>query len=82
MIHLPVSEAKNRLSETIVRAEAGEEAAINRRGKPVVNLIAAKPIHASSQRERVEAAFRQPAALGDNSNMHGDPKTTAREGLH
>ena len=81
MIHVPVSEAKKSLSEIIARAEAGEEVVITPRGKPAVSLVAAKPIQAASQRDRVVAAFRQLSALRHKISMQGDLMTVAREGL-
>ena len=35
-----IADAKNRLSELIVRVEAGEEFAVTRHGKPVARLVA------------------------------------------
>lgn len=42
MSSISVAEAKNRLSELIVRAESGEEICVTRHGKPVARL---EPVH-------------------------------------
>ncbi len=49
-------EAKNRLSELITRAEAGEEIVITRRGRPVAKLV---PMLSNSDRERARRAMEQ-----------------------
>lgn len=41
-MNVNLADAKARLSELIVRAEAGESVTITRRGKPVVSLVATK----------------------------------------
>jgi prevent-host-death family protein len=49
-------EAKNRLSELLLRAEKGEEIVITRRGRPVAKL---GPVHSGPDRERpLQAAQR------------------------
>jgi prevent-host-death family protein len=40
MVQMNVSEAKAKLSELLVAAEAGDEVVIARAGKPVVRLVA------------------------------------------
>lgn len=81
MTNIPVAEAKNRLSELIARVEAGEEIAVTRRGKPVVRLVAADVVDASTQRSRVVEAFRQLGLLRRDVRLEGNLKTIAREGL-
>ena len=40
MIHVPLAQAKNQLSELVGRVERGETVAVTRRGKPVARLEA------------------------------------------
>jgi prevent-host-death family protein len=47
-------EAKNRLSELLVRAEQGEEIIITKHGRPVAKLVAVD--NASAREERSRAA--------------------------
>lgn len=44
MTTMNIAEAKSKLSELVARAEAGEEVVIARKGKPVVRLVADKPV--------------------------------------
>jgi len=82
MSQVSVAEAKNRLSELIVRVEAGEEISVTRHGRPVAKLIAAGATDDDiSQRARVAEAFRQLAALRSGARLEDDLKTVAREGL-
>ena len=52
-----VSEAKNRLTELIRRAEAGEDIVLTRRGAPVVRLALVKPAIDMEKRRRALDAF-------------------------
>lgn len=81
MIAVPVAEAKNRLSELVARAQAGEEISVTRHGKPVARLLAAEAVDPQAQRAKVEAAFRELAALRRQVHLEGDLKSLAREGL-
>ena len=80
-IALPVAEAKPRLSGLIARAEAGEEIFLARHGKPVARLLTAEAADPQARRAKVEAAFRQLAALRRQVHIEGDLKLLAREGL-
>lgn len=83
MVRVSVAEAKNHLSELIVRVEAGEEISVTRHGKPVARLVAepapAEP--SASQRDRVQRALGRLADLRQGLQLDGDLKTIAREGL-
>ena len=81
MTEISVADAKNRLSELIARACAGEEIAVTRRGKPVVRLVAVKNDDTSEREARIEAALKRLSALGQEIDLDGDLKTIAREGL-
>jgi len=80
MLNIPLAEAKNRLSELVLRVEGGEEIAITRRGKPVARLAAM----AESERNReseVAEVFHRLAFLSRGMRLTGDLKAIAREGL-
>ena len=82
MSRVSVAEAKNRLSELIVRVEAGEEISVTRHGRPVARLVAAhSPDDATERRAQVAEAFRQLAALRQGVRLDDDLKAVAREGL-
>ncbi|MBE2234044.1 MAG: type II toxin-antitoxin system prevent-host-death family antitoxin [Anaerolinea sp.] len=81
MSRISVAEAKNRLSELIVRVEAGEEISVTRHGKPVARLVAAAAIDPEEQRTRVAEAFRRLELLCNQLQLEGDLKSIAREGL-
>lgn len=42
-MNVSVAEARNRLTELIKKVEDGEDVVIERRGKPVVQIVKAKP---------------------------------------
>jgi prevent-host-death family protein len=50
-----IFEAKNRLSELIKAARAGEEVVIANRGEPVVRLVPVAPVQARFERGSPEA---------------------------
>ena len=81
MTRVSVAEAKNRLSELIVRVEAGEEISVTRRGKTVARLVAAGNTDRGAERERVAEAFRRLGVLCEQLDLEGDLKAIAREGL-
>ena len=80
MLNIPLAEAKNRLSELILRAEGGEDVAITKRGKPMVRLV---PITETVQDRRTEVAeiFQRLRLLSRRMRLEGDLKAIAREGL-
>ncbi|MCL2161250.1 MAG: type II toxin-antitoxin system prevent-host-death family antitoxin [Betaproteobacteria bacterium] len=80
MLIIPLAEAKNRLSELILRAEGGEDVAITKRGKPSVRLVpVAEP--ALDRRAEVAEVFRRLRLLSRGMCLEGDLKAIAREGL-
>ena len=82
MTCVSVAEAKNRLSELIVRVEAGEEICVTRHGRLVAKLVAANQADDTSERHaRGADAFRRLAALRQGVRLDDDFKTVAREGL-
>ena len=82
MERVSIANAKNRLSELIVRVEAGEVIDVTRHGKPVARLIAAdKAADTVPQRTRVGGVFRKLARLRQGLRIEGDLNAVAREGL-
>lgn len=82
MASISIAEAKNRLSELIVRAQSGEEISVTRHGKPVARLLAAHPADEPvSQRAHVAEVFRRLAELRKGVHLEGDLKQIARDGL-
>ncbi|MCL2645143.1 MAG: type II toxin-antitoxin system Phd/YefM family antitoxin [Betaproteobacteria bacterium] len=80
MLSVPLAEAKNRLSELILRAEGGEDVAITKRGKPMVRLVpVAEP--GLNQRAEVAEIFQRLRSLSCGMRLEGDLKAIAREGL-
>ena len=57
MITVPLAQAKVQLSELISRVEAGETAAVTRRGKPVVRLVGYGDETPTEPSRKVEQAF-------------------------
>lgn len=82
MLMVPLSEAKNHLSELVARVERGEEIAISRRGVPVARLMAVRPSSdAAEQRAQVVGALECLRQLRADLVLEGDLKALAREGL-
>jgi prevent-host-death family protein len=59
--HVPVSEFKDKASELIAAAEAGEEIVITRHGRAVVKLVGAHADSAARKQKIIDDMF----ALGD-----------------
>ena len=81
MIIISLAEAKNRFSELVTRVQNGEQVSVTRRGKPVVNMVAADNASEPQQQAQVADVFHQLAAISANRNLSGDLKVIAREGL-
>jgi len=80
MLNIPLAEAKNRLSELILRVEGGEDIAITKRGKPMARLVpVAEPVR--DRRTEVAEIFQRLRLLSQGMRLEGDLKTIAREGL-
>jgi len=80
MLNVPLAEAKNRLSELVLRAEGGEEIAICKRGKVKVRLV---PVSGSRADHRSEVAqiFQNLRRLSCGMRLEGNLKDIARKGL-
>jgi len=81
MIHVPLAQAKNQLSELVGRVERGETVAVTRRGKPVARLEAWTLDETEQQRDRVLEAFERLSDLRRGMALKGDLKSMARQGL-
>ena len=75
-MEIGVFEARNRFSELIEAAEAGEEVVVLRRGKPVVRLVPVANREALAQR-RLEALERIKAISAEITRRNGRPFTHA-----
>ncbi len=71
-MNVGVLEAKNRLSELLDRAVAGEEVVITRRGEPQVTL---SPIRRKVSQQEVERLIRTAAVL--RTSYVGPPSSAA-----
>lgn len=76
---ITLADAKNRLSELVRRAEAGEEVVVTRRGHPVARLVG--PASAAPASGRVKSAFDRLEKLRHGKVLKGDTKAVARQGL-
>jgi len=69
MTEVGTFEAKNRLSELLERAEAGEEVVITRRGRPIAKLVPILPISAQDRSRQAAERIRERARkLGGDFN--------------
>ncbi len=73
MRHVPIAEFKDKASEIIAAAEAGEDITITRHGREVVRLVGIEQDRMARQRAAVEAAF----ALGQEVLRTAGPTTAA-----
>lgn len=73
--------AKNRLSELIDQLAPGTEIEITRRGRPVARILPPLPGDKATQSEGVEQALAVLASIRSKTDLTGDIKAIAREGL-
>ena len=73
MRHVSVSELKDKASEIVTAAEAGEDITITRHGREVVRLVGVQHDRMARQRAAVEAAY----ALGQEILAKNGPTTSA-----
>lgn len=73
MRHVPIAEFKDKLSEIVAAAEAGEEIVITRHGRDVVKIIAVEEDRMARQR----AAIRELYAFGQETLRKNGPTTAA-----
>lgn len=71
MKHVPVAAFKDRVSEYIAEAQAGEEVIVTRHGKPTVKLIAVEEDRRAKHREAIRGLF----ALGREIYAQQGPTT-------
>lgn len=68
-MHIPLSEAKGRLTELVRRAEAGDDVVLTRHGQPAARIIPATPILNSDElrarrRGAIDRAIREARERG------------------
>ena len=73
MRHVSVSELKDKASEIVSAAEAGEDITITRHGRDVVKLVGLEQDRMARQRAAVDAAY----ALGQEILRKHGPTTSA-----
>lgn len=78
MKHVPIAEFKDRLSEYVAAAEAGEEITITRHGRTVARLVAPEEDQESIIAQR-RAALADLAKLREELRARGMPPTTREE---
>lgn len=71
MRHVPIAEFKDRVSEIVAAAEAGEEITITRHGREVVRLVGIESDRMARQREAAEQLY----ALGQDVLRKYGPTT-------
>ena len=71
-IHVPIKEAKNRLSELAHRVRDGERVVITLRGQPHVEMVAA-PVEPKRKGFNFEALAKWKAERGYPEKMFGSP---------
>jgi antitoxin (DNA-binding transcriptional repressor) of toxin-antitoxin stability system len=81
VIHVPIAQAKNQLSELIGRVELGETFAVTRRGKPVAKLEAWALDEPARQGLDVRETFARLSAMRCDLELGGDLKAISRLGL-
>jgi prevent-host-death family protein len=59
-MHVAVRELKDRLSELLRRAEAGEEIVVTSHGRPVARLVPVDPFAATNSAEALQRLRSQP----------------------
>lgn len=57
MKHVPVATFKDKVSEYIAKAQAGEEVIVTRHGKPTVKLVAVEDERRANHREAIRGLF-------------------------
>lgn len=88
-MEVSVRELKNRLSEYLRRAQAGEEIAISSRGRPVGRLLAPRPQARATDDEALARLKALPGVRpGNGKKVHGSdrpvsvPPGTTEDILH
>lgn len=61
-MHVPLSDAKARLTDLVRRAEEGEEVVLTRYGKPAARIVPVAPALAAAARARLVENLQRSAA--------------------
>jgi prevent-host-death family protein len=78
MIAISLAEAKNRLSELLVKVENGEEISVTRRGRPVARIVPIRKQTLPERSRQIAEAFARLKQM--KFDMDGDIKAIARKG--
>lgn len=83
-MHIPVSDAKGRLTDLVRRAEAGDEVILTRHGHPAVRLtpISAKPSPEEVRARRLAAIDRAIAAARTRGPDRGPSAARSQDYLY
>ncbi len=76
-MHIPVSEAKGRLTDLVRRAEAGDEVILTRHGQPAARIV---PVAPQVSREEKEALLD--ALLGAGKTSFGPDAARSQDYLY
>jgi prevent-host-death family protein len=61
-MHIPVSDAKGRLTDLVRRAQAGDEVVLTRHGQPTVRLVPIRKVADRAARRRILETVQQQAS--------------------
>ena len=69
-MHVPLSDAKARLTDFVRQAEAGEEVVLTRHGRPAARIVPVAPTPSSAARTQLLRRLQ----LSASRNLHPGPK--------
>lgn len=69
-MHVPLSDAKARLTDLVRQAEAGEEVVLTRHGRPAARIVPVTPTPSGAVRTQLLARLQRSAAR----NVHRGPE--------
>ena len=69
-MHVPLSDAKARLTDLVRQAEAGEEVVLTRHGRPAARIVPVAPTPSSAARTQLLTRLQLSAAR----NLHRGPE--------
>ena len=70
-MHVPLSDAKARLTDLVRQAEAGEEVVLTRHGRPAARIVPVAPTPSSAARTQLLTRLQLSAAR----NLHRGPES-------
>ncbi len=83
-MHIPISEAKGKLTDLVRRAEAGEEVVLTRHGQPAVRLVSAQGLESPDARKARRRAILESVrgAAKDSPGFRGVDAARAADFLY